>query len=293
MRTEDLKIFIDLFNTGSFSKCAEKNFLTQPAVSQKIKHIEDEIKTPLIIRKKKNIKLTPAGKIFYEKSKKIIDEFKLMASEIKSLAGTVHGTLKVASIYSVGLYELNENIKNFIKKYPSVNLDIEFSQSSKIYEDILNENIDLGFIAYPERHHGIEIIPFKKEELVLVVHPKNKLSGNTVLELKEIGNLPFIGFAQGVPTGDAIKEILKKHNIDVRIKMEFDNIELIKRAIEINQGVSILPSITVEHEANHNLLRPINFKGLKLIRPLGIILKKNRLLSLAAKKFIDESAAHQ
>lgn len=293
MRIDDLKIFIDLVNTGSFSKCAEKNFLTQPAVSQKLKQIEDELKTFLVIRKKKNIKLTPAGKIFYEKSKKIIDEFKLMISDIKSLAGTVHGTLKVASIYSIGLYELNENIKNFIKKYPSVHLDIEFSQSSKIYENILNENIDLGFIAYPEKHNGIEITPFKNEELVLVVHPKNKLSKNSVIELKEISSLPFIGFAQGVPTGDAIKEILKKHNIDVKIKMEFDNIELIKRAIEINQGVSILPSITVEHEANHNLLKPINFKGLKLIRPLGIIFKKNRILPLATRKFLEETSALQ
>lgn len=292
MRIDDLKIFIDLANTQSFSKCAEINFLTQPAVSQKIKQMENEFKTPLIVRNKRNIRLTYAGKIFYDKSRRIVDEYRDLFSNIKSLSGVVHGTVKVAAIYSVGLYELNESIKNFIKKYPSVHLDIEFSQSSKIYENIANESIDLGFIAYPQDHPGIEIIPFKKEELVLVTHPSHHLAKHKSIEIAKINNCNFIGFEDGVPTGDAVKDILKKNHINVKIKMEFDNIELIKRAVEINQGISILPSITVKEEVRHKLLNSIPLLDLNILRPLAIVIKKNHTLSLAAQKFIDEASAN-
>ncbi|MEK7375909.1 MAG: LysR family transcriptional regulator, partial [Candidatus Margulisiibacteriota bacterium] len=282
------KIFVDFVNTKSCSKCAELNFVSQPAVSQKIKQIESEFKTPLFIRNKKSVKLTPAGKILYDESQKIVGQYQSLLQKIKSLSGVVQGTLKIASIYSVGLYRLNEDVKNFIKKYPAVHLDMELSHSSKVYESILNETADLGFVAYPRQHPCVDVIPYKEEEMVLVTHPDNPLGKFKKIDIGKINDHDFVGFEPGVPTGDAIRNMLKSRHVNVKIKMEFDSIEIIKRATEIGEGVSILPKKAVEREVEHGLLNSVAFAKEKLLRPIAIVIKKNRIPSIAAQKFIEE-----
>jgi len=293
MQIEDLKIWVDLINTQNFSKCAELNFVSQPAISQKVKLLEKRYGTPLLLRSGKRVLPTHAGKILYNESKEIIEIYKSLSAKVKSSSGVVHGTIKIATIYSIGLYELNDIIRNFLNKYPSIHADMEFSQNSRIYQDILNGRIDLGFVAYPEEHPCIKTIHFKNEKLVLVANPKNNLSKFKKIDIRKLNNCEFIGFNEGIPTGDKIVELFKTHHVKVITKMKFENIELIKRAVEINLGVSILPSITVETEIKHRLLSGIPFANNEFLRPLAIVFKKDKVLSLAEEKFIEECLSWQ
>ncbi|MBI5399656.1 LysR family transcriptional regulator [Candidatus Saganbacteria bacterium] len=288
MHIEDCKIWLDLVDTQSFSRCAELNFLTQPAISQKIKQLEKEFGAPLFMRRGKSFHLTAAGKLLQEESRKIFNGYQNLFSRINAMAGTVQGILKIATIYSIGLYELSDVIKKIIEKYPLVRLDIDFSHAAKIYQDLLDEKIDIGVVSYPKERGNVKKIIFHQDDLILVTHPKHPFAKVKKINIRKLNGLDFIGFEETVPTAQAIRDIFEKYNVQVKTKMAFDNIELIKRAIEINAGVSILPSITVKHEIEHRLLKGIGFANQRFLRPLGIITKKDRPLTTAAQKFIAE-----
>ena len=290
MRLEDIKIWLDLVETRSFSKCAQLNFLTQPAVSQKIKHFENEFGMPLLVRGGKSFNLTAAGKIFYEESQKIAAQYQALSSRIRSLSGTVQGTLKVASIYSIGLYELNTCLKHFMKKYPRVDLNLEFSHSPKIYQDLLEGRIEVGFVAYPKEQPRLKIIPFSSDHLILVTPPRHPLSRFRRIDLCKINDFEFVGFKEDIPTRAALDEIFKKYRVQIKPVLEFDNLETIKQAVEIGAGISILPSITVKKEIQHGMLKGISFSNARFLRPLGMVVRSNEPLSSPAGKFVEEMA---
>ncbi|OGB90448.1 hypothetical protein A2625_00670 [candidate division WOR-1 bacterium RIFCSPHIGHO2_01_FULL_53_15] len=288
MQLEDLKIWVDLAETKSFSECAWLNFLTQPAISQKFKRLEAEFGSPLLARSGKIIDLSPAGKILYEESRKILNAYQLLCSRLKSLSGTVQGTLKVATIYSIGLYELNPCIKHFLKKFPGVDLDISFSHSPKIYQDLLERRIEIGFVAYPKEQPRLKIIPFKNDSLILVTPPRHPLARYKRIEINKISGFEFIGFKKDIPTREALDKIFKKHRVEAKVKMEFDNIETVKQAVEIGAGISILPSATVKKEIAHGLLKGIRFSNARLPRPLAAVIRSGETLSPPAENFLKE-----
>ncbi len=288
MQLEDLKIWVNLAETKSFSECARLNFLSQPAVSQKLKRLEAEFGSPLLERRGRSLSPTPAGEILYEESLKILNQYQSLIGRLKFLTGTIQGTLKVATIYSIGLYELNPCVKKFLKKYPGVDLDIGFNHSPKIYQDLLEHRIEIGFVAYPKEHPRLKIIPFKNDSLILVTPPQHPLARFKQIDIRKIAGYEFIGFKGGMPTREALDEIFKKYQVQVKIIMEFDNIETVKQAVEIGAGISILPSITVKKEIQHGLLKGLPFSNARLLRPLGMVVRGHELLSSPAGKFIEE-----
>jgi DNA-binding transcriptional LysR family regulator len=286
MQIESLKVFCDLTETESFTKAAQINEVTQSAVSQTISTLERQFKSLLIERSKKNFRLTPEGQVFYEYSKRILQSFDALHSKLQELEGVISGNIRVATIYSIGLHVLPPYLKRFLKEYPSVNVHVEYRRPNQVYEDVLGNVVDMGLVAYPARDAKLEIVPLRKETLVLICHPQNPLAKLQSVKLRALSGHRFVSFEQDIPTRKAVDKIFKEHDITVDHAMEFDNIETVKRAVEIDSGVAIVPQATIHQEVTKQTLAAVQLEGGEFVRPLAAIYKKNRVLSPAIKEFL-------
>jgi DNA-binding transcriptional LysR family regulator len=286
MQIETLKVFCDLAETESFTKAAQINKVTQSAVSQQISAIERQFNALLIERSKKKFRLTREGKVLYDFSKQIIQIYDSMHSKMQEIQDIVSGTIRVATIYSIGLHDLPPYIKRFLKSYPTVNVHVEYRRANQVYEDVLSNVVDLGLVAYPSRESKIETVPLRKDPLVLICHPQHPLAKNKSVKLKALAGQKFIGFEPDIPTRKALDRILKEHNIQVHHVMEFDNIETVKRAVEIDAGISVVPQGTVLQEVAKQTLAQVQLEDGDFFRPLAAIYKKNKVLSPAVKQFL-------
>jgi len=262
------KIFRDLVNTQSFSKAATLNSITQSAVSQQIAGLEKRLECPLIERGKKELGLTREGRRFFQVCYDIIDIQDRFLREIKELNNQITGVLNVSTIYSIGLHDLPPYLKKFIKQFPGIHVHVEYRRSHQVYEDIQKNVSDLGFIAFPEKKSQFVIKPFKRDRLVLICHPSHRLANFKAVSIKQLIGQKFIGFDPDAPTKKALEGILKKHRIEVEHIMEFDNIETLKRAVEIDMGVSLVPLSTVTQEVKNRTLKSVDFADQEFFRPL-------------------------
>ena len=286
MQIESLKVFCDLTETESFTKAAQINGVTQSAVSQQISSLERQFKSLLIERSKKKFRLTREGQVLYDYSKQIIGTYDALHSKLQEIKDIISGTIRVATIYSIGLHDLPPYVKRFLKAYPTVNIHVEYRRANQVYEDVLGNVVDLGLVAYPTKDIKLEIIPIKKDPLVLVTHPHHPLAKSKALKLKQIAGQKFISFEPDIPTRKAIDKVLREHNIEVNHVMEFDNIETVKRAVEIDAGIAIVPHSTITQEVQKQTLASIPLDDADMFRPLAAIYKKSKVLSPAIKQFL-------
>jgi Transcriptional regulator len=287
MQIENFKIFADLVETKSFSKSAKLNGITQSAVSQQARAMERHFKTLLIDRSQKQFQLTREGQRVYESAKEILHTYDKLLSELQEMKKVISGTIRISTIYSIGLHELPPYIKKFLHDYPSVNVRVEYRRSNLVYEDILHNSVDFGLVAFPVKQRQIEVLPFRNDHLVLIAHPNHPLAKVGELELKQLASQRFIGFDPDIPTRKAVDQIFRDNKLEIEPVMEFDNIETVKRAVEIDHGVAIVPQATVLQEVQQGTLAAIRFKGKDFTRPLAILHRKGRVLTPAMKKFIE------
>src|SRR5882762_2103758 len=286
MQIESLKVFCDLAESESFTKAAQINNVTQSAVSQQISSLERVFKSLLIERSKKRFRLTREGKVLYEFSKQIIQTYDSLYSKLQEIKDIISGTIRVATIYSIGLHDLPPYLKKFLKAYPTVNVHVEYRRANQVYEDVLGNVVDLGLVAYPVRDNKLEIFPLRKDMLVLISHPQHPLAKHKSIKMKSLAGQKFIGFQPDIPTRKALDKILKENNVEVQHVMEFDNIETVKRAVEIDAGVAIVPQTTVVQEVAKQTLAQVDLDDGDFFRPLAAIYKKNKVLSPAMKQFL-------
>jgi DNA-binding transcriptional LysR family regulator len=286
MQIESLKVFCDLAETESFTKAAQINNVTQSAVSQQISSLERQFKSLLIERSKKKFRLTREGQVLYEFSKQIIQSYDSLHSKLQEIKDIISGTIRVATIYSIGLHDLPPYIKKFLKSYPTVNVHVEYRRANQVYDDVLSNVVDLGLVAYPTRESKLETIPLRKDPLVLICHPGHPFAKARSVKLKSLSGQKFIGFEPDIPTRKALDKILKESNVEVNHVMEFDNIETVKRAVEIDAGISIVPQGTVLQEVAKQTLAQVQLEDGEYYRPLAAIYKKNKVLSPAVKQFV-------
>ncbi|MST94201.1 MAG: LysR family transcriptional regulator [Pedosphaera sp.] len=286
MQIESLKVFCDLAETESFTKSALINHVTQSAVSQQISSLERTFKSLLIERSKKKFRLTREGQVLYEYSKQMIQTYDSLFHKLQEVKDIISGTIRVSTIYSVGLHDLPPYLKKFLKAYPTVNVHIEYRRSNQVYDDVLGNIVDLGLVAYPAQDTKLEIVPLRKDMLVLICHPQHPFAKNKSVRLKAIDGQKFISFEPDIPTRRATDKILKDQNITVQHAMEFDNIETVKRAVEIDAGIAIVPQGTITQEVSKHTLAEVRIEDAEFYRPLAAIYKKNKVLSPAMKQFL-------
>jgi len=291
MQIENFKIFADLVETKSFSKAAKLNGITQSAVSQQARAMERNFKTLMIDRSQKQFNLTREGQRIYEAAKEILHVYEKLESELQEMKKVISGTIRISTIYSIGLHELPPYVKRFLQEFPSVNVRIEYRRSNLVYEDILHNAVDFGLVAFPQKQRQIEMIPFRNDRLVLITHPNHMLAKATEVDLKTLAGQKFIGFDPDIPTRKAVDTIFRDNKLEITPVMEFDNIETVKRAVEIDHGIAIVPQATVQQELRQGTLAIVPFKGKEFTRPLAILHRKGRVLTPAMRKFVETVSA--
>ncbi len=289
MQIETLKIFCDLVETHSFSLAAERNFVTQSAVSQQVRGLEELFKHRLLerVRGRREVRLTNAGEIFYQESRSVLEAYRRLQERVRGHDGTISGTVRVATVYSIGLHELPPAVRRFMGLYPAAKIDLEYSRTTRIVRDVLSGAVELGVIAYPEKRRGLSVIPLPGDRLVLICPPEHSLAGRKKIKTADLNGQDFVQFERDIPTRRAIDRILKSHGVAVHRVAEFDNIETIKRAVEVGFGLAIVPRPSVVDEQRSGQLRVIALAEPEWTRAVGAIHRSDRLLSTAAQKFIE------
>jgi LysR family transcriptional regulator, transcriptional activator of the cysJI operon len=287
MQIESLKMFCDVVETGSFSAAARLSRVTQSAVSQQIRALESRYSQKLLSRSARAAVPTPAGARLYRAAREIVQAFGALESSMREESNQVAGDVVLASIYSVGLHELSPYLRAILRRYPKVNVRISYRQTDQVLDDILSDHADLGIVAYPAPRPGLRILPFRSDELVLVCAREHPLMAKRQVRLADLDGMRFVGFERDMPTGKAIAKILKGAGATVQPALELDNVETIKRAVELGLGVSILPKAAVQTEELAGTLATRPFADGSFTRPIGVVVRKGRFLGRAASAVVD------
>lgn len=284
---EILRMYCDLVELRSFSKAAEKHIVSQSAISQQLAKLEAAHKCQFVLRQKRPFDLTPAGQLFYDSCKDMLARYEQFKSELGELQKSITDRINLAAIFSIGMHSLPPYLKKFMSRYPNVNVHVEYCNSSHIRELVLQGAVDIGLVAVPKRDRNLEVYEFESEPLVVVCSPEHPLAREDMVNIKQLPLHKFIAFEKSVPTRELIDHLLAQSNVTVRPIMEFDNIETVKRAVEINSGISILPRTALSQELANGTLKAISFADANFVRPTGIIVRKNKVLNKPARYLLE------
>jgi LysR family transcriptional regulator, transcriptional activator of the cysJI operon len=287
MQLESLKMFVDVVETGSFSRAAQLNHVTQSAVSQQIRALESRYEQRLLSRSARQVTATPAGERLFRGCKEVLARFGEVEEEIREQSTEISGSTTISSIYSVGLHELHELQKELLRTHPRINVRLSYRRSDSVYDDVIMGNADLGLVAYPQPRAGVDVVPFREDKLGLVLSPNHPLASKAKVAMSAIAPLPFIAFDREAPTRKGIDKMFRDKNIDLQPIMEMDNVETIKRAVELGLGVSVLPLPTVNLEVTTGSLVVKPFSDGNFTRPIGILVRKGKYLSRASQAVLD------
>jgi DNA-binding transcriptional LysR family regulator len=293
MQLETLKIFCDVVRSSSFSRGAEENGISQSSASQAVHQLEARLGVKLIDRSKRPLVPTPQGKLYYDGCRDLVERYLELENRVKSLGEeeTVTGTVGVAAIYSVGLHHMSRYAKVFEQSHPRASVRLEYLHPSRVVEKVSSGEAELGLVSCPRKWPDLNVIAWREEAMVLAVHPSHRFARRPSVPIAELEAEPFIAFDHDLSIRRSIDRYLRHHSVAVEVILEFDNVENIKRAVEIPSGISILPEPSLAREVEAGTIAAVRIEGEdpldRLTRPLAIIHRRHAKLDVAASKFLD------
>jgi LysR family transcriptional regulator, transcriptional activator of the cysJI operon len=287
MQIQTFKVFCDLAETESFSKAAERNGITQSAVSQQVRSIEAQFRVRLIDRGRRAFCLTPEGQAFLASSRDIVGAYDELGGRMQKLQEVVSGELRIATIFSIGLHELPPYLKRFRREFPLVDVQMEYRRSAQVYASVLESRADVGLVAYPASRRGVTASVFWKDRLVGICAPSHRLATRRKISFSELHREKFIAFEPDLPTRREIDRQLRQAGAKVKVAFEFDNIETVKRAVEIENAISIVPRTSVRTEVETGQLSCLELSDPAMWRPLGTLVKRSSAGTPALREFLN------
>jgi len=279
-------VFRDLVETRSFSRSASLNGITQSAVSQQLRSIEVRLRVPLLERTSKQFALTREGQLLYEASREIIGYYQRFQHQLEEMRNIISGTIRLVAVPSLGLHELPPYIKDFLKAFPQVKIQVDYRRSNEVYESVASGDADVGFVAFPSPRKGLKVETFKKDTLHIICAAGHPLLKKGPVDLANLGQTKIISLAPEMPTRQGLDRILATRGLKFQPMMEFDNVETLKQAVEINAGIAFLPASAVATELAKGSLAILPHLGKEIIRPLGIVFRASRMVYPAVKRFL-------
>jgi DNA-binding transcriptional LysR family regulator len=286
VQIETFKVFRDLVETSSFSKAAEVNGITQSAVSQQVRAIERKFNVKLIERSGRALDLTAEGKAFLAASRDILDAYENLGDRLASIRRVVEGVVRLATVYSIGLHELPPYLRAFRRRHPGVEVKVDYRRYSEVYEAVRDGSSDLGLVAYPAQRAGLRVMTFWRDKLVLICAPAHRLAKKRAVRLQELVGEKFVAFEPDLPTRKEIDKRLRARGVRIKPVLEFDNIETVKRAVGVEDAVSIVPEICVRDEVRGDTLVAVEIDEPEMWRPLGAMVKRDADPAPALKEFL-------
>ena len=283
MQINQITAFLAIAELESFSLAAERLHITQPAVSKRIRQLEITIDAPLFDRIGKRSILTPNGKAFKPHAERILQELKSFRTALSRQQATPSGSLSFATSHHIGLHRLPQALRQFKIRYPRVDLDLHFMDSEDACVAIANSELELAIVTLPEQSdERLLCEPIWIDKLVVVMASDHPLAG--LAEIAPASLLPHAAILPsiGTFTRKIINNLFAGDQQRLNIILETNYLETIKVMVSANLGWSILPESMIDATlVRHNLL------GLDIKRPLGIVTRQNRTLSLSSSAMID------
>jgi DNA-binding transcriptional LysR family regulator len=292
MNLKSLKIFCDIVSRRSFSRAAEDNGISQSNASQVVGQLETRLGVQLIERSKRPLVPTREGQVFYDGCRKIIARYDALEDEVRSHHEQVAGRVRVAAIYSVGLHHMSRYLQEFMSQHPKANVRLEYLHPERVLESVESGEADIGVVSYPRSTRTIHAEPWREEPMVLVCAPGHPFAGRETIPLAALDGRAMVSFDPDLVIRHEIDRVLAGHHVEPNVVMEFDNIETIKRAIEIDAGVALLPEPTVLSEVAGGTLASVRIDDEELVRPLGIIHARGKQLAPTVRRFIELLRCH-
>jgi DNA-binding transcriptional LysR family regulator len=280
-----LRLFRDIVRQRSISGGAAVHGVSQSAASQHVQELERQLGLELLDRSTRPIALTPAGRLYLEYCRDVLRRQGELDAALEELKAEVEGAVRVASIYSVGLWQMSQLEAEFQRRYPNARLEVEYLRPEKVHEAVLSDRADLGLVSYPEASRELAVLPWREERMVVAVAPAHPLSGRAVVKAEDLDGCDFVAFDPDLPIRQAIDRFLEEQGVEVRIAMHFDNIEMVKEAVALGTAVSILPDPMLVPDMAQGRLRAIPLAA-RLVRPVGIVHQRRKKLQRAAKLFV-------
>ncbi len=287
MNIETLRIFCDVVQHQSFSRGAKINNVSQSAATQSVHRIEEHFGVQLVDRSKRPFVLTPEGQACYDGFREVLELYDSVESRVRSLRNEISGVVRVAAIYSVGLHDMSRCMQDFMRRYPRAKVQLEYLRVNKVYDAVMNADVDLGIVSYPAASQELSVIPLRSERMMVVCQPGHPLSNCQRVALEDLEGMDFIGFDRDLSIRKEVERHSRQRAIHLNIVMEFDNIETVKQAVEIGAGVSILPEPTIRNEIRNGSLTAIRLTDPEMYRPLGIIHRQRRAFTPTIAKFVE------
>ena len=282
-----LEIFLSIADEKSFSRAAEKMLRTQPALSIAIKRLEEELGETLFDRSSKSGTMTEAGKILYSYAQKMINLRDEAKDSISELRGMFRGRLTIGANESTSLYVLPSLLLEYRKRHPQIKIEVFRNVSEKIPLEVVERNLDFGFLSYDPMNPALQSIEVHRDELALVVPPKHRLAGRKQVTVKELGEEQFVAHNVKTPSRARIFELFAHHRAPLNICVELATLETTKDFVMRNVGIAILPKLAVQGEIESGKLVEVSVRGMKIEKVLRLVYRRESSLSHAAKSFLE------
>jgi DNA-binding transcriptional LysR family regulator len=280
-----LEVLLAVANEQSFSRAAGALHRTQPAVSQAIRRLEAELGEPLFDRSSKDGTLTAAGRVLYDFAEQMLNLRKNAHTAIRELRDLHRGKLTLSANEYTVMYLL-PILPIFRQRHPHIKIEIKRSLASRIASEVLGRGVEIGIVSFKPNETAVASIPVAMDELALIVAPDHPLATNEVVSVRELGAESFIAHNVPSPYRERVVRTFEKHKTPLNISMEMPTLEAIKRLVEQQMGVALVPLLTAKAEIERKQLVALTVKEMRLERRLHLIYRKGGTLSHAAKAFL-------
>ena len=287
MHLRDLDLFCEVAHLGSFSKAAKAHGMSQPAASEIVKSIEEKLGCELLNRSVRPLELTPEGHIYYGGCRQLLDEYRRLEDRVLQRRDKVVGPVRVGAIYSVGLLQMDGYVREFERLYPDAALDLQYLHPEEVLARVVSEEVDLGLMSFPPKRSDLNCIPWQDQPIVVVVSPTHSLAKRDWVKAEELEGENLVGFTTDLQMRTETDKWLKQAKVHVNVIHAFDNIENIKRAVEVGSGIALLPVPTVRREAELGSLVAIPLEDVTWFRRLALIHKRTKPFTTAITRFLE------
>jgi DNA-binding transcriptional LysR family regulator len=283
---EHFSLFRDIVRERSVSRGAALNGVSQSAASQHLREMEERLGIVLLDRSTRPLTVTPAGRLYQELCRDVLQRYEDFTVAIEALKKEVEGTVRIASIYSVGISEIARLKEDFSRRFTNASMEVEYLRPDLVYDRVLTDRADLGFVSYPQASRQIAVMPWRGEQMVVACAPSHPLAACERLRPADLEGMEFAAFDEDLPIRQAIDQFLRQRGVSVHITMHFDNIQMVKEAVVLSSAISVLPLRALRAEIELGRLAVVPLAE-ELLRPVGIIHRRRKKFNRAAQHFFE------
>jgi DNA-binding transcriptional LysR family regulator len=286
MELYSLQVFLTVATEKSFSRAAERLLRTQPAVSLALQRLEQELQEKLIDRSGHGLLLTDAGRTVLEYARRFESLRQEMENSLAELRDNSAGRLTIGANESTSLYLLR-HIERYRELYPKVKVEVRRSLSSRIPNELLDGNLELGVISYDPGDERLQSKVIYIDALAFVVSPTHRLAHRKTVSISELASENFVAHNVLSPYREVVLREFQAHKVPLRMDLEMPTIETIRKMVQNNMGVAFLPRMCVEQEIEQKILAEVRVKEMHVERKIRLVYPTRRGLSHAAKAFLE------